>query len=173
MIAKEIAGSEEAFVAMMNRKAAEMGLEDTHFDNAVGFDSANNYTTAAEMAMIMSYAMQSTDIASFLAVRSGDYGIKSYYLKDGVEASYTVTLKNSLSSRLEKYPAFKLTTSRLVATKTGYTTESFMVLTAESLQSHQKYVLVLGETNSGEITLTQKFKNTMMDIEKILNTYIK
>ena len=173
MIAKEIAGSEEAFVALMNQKAAQMGLKDTNFDNAVGFDSENNYTTAGEMAMIMSYAMQSAKIKNYLAVRSDDYVIKSYYWMDGMEDDYPVTLKNSLNSRLEKYPAFKLSTSRLLATKTGYTTESFMVLTAESNTSKKQYVLVVGEQDSGDIKLTQKFKNTMIDIEKILNTYIK
>ena len=172
MIALEVAGSEEAFVARMNQKAAEMGLTNTHFDNAVGFDSENNYTTASEMAMIMSYAMQSSHIANYLAVRSNDYGIKSYYLKDGVETSYTVTLKNSLNSRLEKY-AMQLSTSKLLATKTGYTTESYMVLTAEGLSTGKRYVLVVGEKDSGDITLTQKFKNTMIDIEKMLNTYAK
>jgi hypothetical protein len=120
----------------------------------------------------MSYAMQSTRISDYLAVRSGDYAIRSYYLKDGAEASYPVTFKNSLNSRLEKY-AMKLSTSKLVATKTGYTTESFMVLTAQGLSTGKRYVLVVGEKESGDISLTQKFKNTMIDIEKILNTYAK
>lgn len=173
MVVKEVAGTEEAFVALMNQKASEMGLKDTHFDNAVGFDSANNYTTAGEMAMIMSYAMQSTDIRNYLSVQPGDHQIRSYYWMDGREDSYPVTLKNSLNSRLDKYSAFKLSTSRLLATKTGYTTESFMVLTAESSASKKQYVLVVGEQDSGDISLTQKFKNTMIDIEKILNTYIK
>lgn len=173
MIAREVAGSEEAFVEMMNQKAVDMDLTNTHFDNAVGFDSANNYTTASEMATIMSYAMQSEKIKAYLAVRSEDHDIKSYYLKDGQEVSYTVTLKNSLNSRLEKYSAFKLTTSKMLATKTGYTTESFMVVAAEGNTSKRQYVLVLGEKDSGDITLTQKFKNTMIDIESILNTYVK
>ena len=174
MIAKEVAGSEEAFVELMNQKATEMGLTNTHFDNAVGFDSANNYTTATEMAMIMSYAMQNSHIANYLAVRNEEYYyIKGYYWKDdGTEASYPVRLDVSLYSRLEKY-AMKLSTSKLVATKTGYTTESFMVLTAQGLSTGKRYVLVVGERESGDISLTQKFKNTLIDIEKILNTYAK
>ena len=175
MVALEIAGSEEAFVALMNQKAAEMGLQNTHFDNAVGIDSENNYTTATEMAMIMSYAMQNSHIANYLAARDEEYYyIKSYYWKDdGTEASYPVRLDVSLHSRLEKYSAFKLSTSKLLATKTGYTTESFMVLTAQGLSTGKRYVLVVGEKESGDISLTQKFKNTMIDIEKILNTYAK
>ncbi len=174
MIAKEVAGSEEAFVALMNQKAQEMGLVSTHFDNVVGFDSTENYTTAAEMAIIMSYAMQSDFIADVLAARKDDYTIKSYYYTEsGEEKSYNVTLKNSLNSRLNKYPAFSLSTSALSATKTGYTTESFMVALAKSNSSQKQYVLVLGSAGSGNITMTQKFKNTMIDMESILNHYIQ
>lgn len=173
LIACEVAGSEEAFVALMNQKAEQMGLKNTHFDNAVGFDSPNNYTTASEMAMIMTYAMQSDLIVDLLAARESNYDINSYYLDRGQEKTYKVTFKNSLSSRLEKYPAFALTTSRLLATKTGYTTESFMVAAAEGTQSKDRYVLVLGNLNSGATTVTQKFKNTMVDIENLLNTYAK
>lgn len=173
LIVCEVAGSEEAFVAMMNQKAKEMGLQDTHFDNAVGFDSPNNYTTAREMAMMMTYAMQSPYIAEFLAVRSENHEIRSYFWQDGIEKNYPVTLINSLNSRLNKYPAFHLTTSKLLATKTGYTTESFMVAAAEGSQTKDRYVLVLGNRDSGASTLTQKFKNTMIDMESLLNTYTK
>ena len=124
--------------------------------------------------MIMSYAVQNSHIANYLAARDEEYYyIKSYYWKDdGTEASYPVRLDVSLHSRLEKY-AMKLSTSKLLATKTGYTTESYMVLTAASTTTGKRYVLVIGEKDSGDITLTQKFKNTMIDIEKILNTYAK
>lgn len=173
LIVCEVAGSEEAFVALMNQKAEQMGLKNTHFDNAVGFDSPSNYTTATEMAMIMAYAMQSDMIRDCLAARESDYDIKSYYIKDGHEDTYKVTFKNSLSSRLEKYPSFSLTTSRLLATKTGYTTESFMVAAVEGTQSKDRYVLVLGNQDSGDTSITQKFKSTMIDLEFLFNTYAK
>ena len=70
MIVKEVAGSEEAFVNLMNAKARELGLSDTQFDNAVGFDSDTNVTTARDMAQIMAYAMQSTFIADILKPRT-------------------------------------------------------------------------------------------------------
>lgn len=173
MIVKEVAASEEAFVALMNQKAQEMGLTDTHFDNAVGFDSAENYTTAREMAMMMSYAMQCDMIAEVLQARTTDYVIKGHYSMDGAEKNYPVTLKNSLSGRLEKYPTFHLNTAKLTATKTGYTDQSFMVAAAEGLESHARYVLVLGNQTSSATTVTEKFRNTMIDIELILNTYSK
>ena len=49
------------------------------------------------MDQVMSYAMQSAKIKTYLAVRSDDYVIKSYYWMDGQEDDYPVTLKNSKS----------------------------------------------------------------------------
>ena len=100
MIVKEVAGSEEAFVNMMNAKARELGLVDTQFDNAVGFDSTTNVTTARDMAQIMAYAMQSELIADILKPRTANYTITATWDKDGVPTTYNVNLKPSYKSRL-------------------------------------------------------------------------
>jgi D-alanyl-D-alanine carboxypeptidase (penicillin-binding protein 5/6) len=57
-LAIHTAGSEEAFVELMNEKAAELGLTDTHFTNCSGLHNADHYSTAVEIAMILDYAMQ-------------------------------------------------------------------------------------------------------------------
>ena len=44
--AEHIAGSEEAFVKLMNNKAEELGLKCTHFTNTVGLHDENHYSTA-------------------------------------------------------------------------------------------------------------------------------
>lgn len=175
MIAKEIGGSEEGFVAMMNAKAQELGLSDkTHFDNAVGFDSEGNQTTARDMAMIMAYAMQSDLIADILMPRDDRYGIKAYYKDDfGVEKSYDVWLTCSFESRMKKYPSFSLSTVKLNATKTGYTEESFIVCSATGKTSADQYILVLGNQETAHTTITQKFAATMKDIEYLYNTHAK
>ena len=51
------AGSEEAFVALMNEKAQELGLKDTHFVDASGLHDENHYTTLSDMAIIMQAAL--------------------------------------------------------------------------------------------------------------------
>lgn len=52
-VAEYIAGSEEAFVDMMNAKAAELGMVDTHFEDCCGLtDSDNHYTTAKDVAIM-------------------------------------------------------------------------------------------------------------------------
>ena len=51
--AEFIAGSEEEFVKMMNDKAAELGMNDTHFEDCCGLtDSDNHYTTAKDVAIM-------------------------------------------------------------------------------------------------------------------------
>lgn len=52
-VAEHIAGSEEAFVEMMNEKAAELGMADTHFEDCCGLtDSDGHYTTARDVAVM-------------------------------------------------------------------------------------------------------------------------
>ena len=52
-VAEHIAGSEEAFVAMMNQKAEELGMVDTHFEDCSGLtDSDNHYSTAKDVAIM-------------------------------------------------------------------------------------------------------------------------
>ncbi len=57
-LATYIAGSEEAFVEMMNDKAKDLGLENTHFVNTSGLHDDNHYSTAYEFSVILRYAME-------------------------------------------------------------------------------------------------------------------
>ncbi len=173
MIVKEIAGTEEAFVDLMNAKARELGLYDTEFDNAVGFDSTTNVTTARDMAQIMAYAMQCELIADILKPRTANYTITAYWEKDGVPTPYNVSLKPSFKSRIDKYPDFALTGVDIEACKTGYTNESFIVTSVISKTTGARYILVLGDRDNGAAeSITVKFKRTMMDMETILNTFV-
>ena len=57
VIAKEIAGSEEKFVELMNKKAQEIGMTNTTFSNPHGLDEeTKNYSTARDMAKLSTYA---------------------------------------------------------------------------------------------------------------------
>jgi D-alanyl-D-alanine carboxypeptidase (penicillin-binding protein 5/6) len=57
VLAEGCSGSEQAFVALMNAKAAELGLNDTHFTNCHGLDAEGHYSTAADLAALARYAM--------------------------------------------------------------------------------------------------------------------
>lgn len=60
-LAVYVAGSESNFVAMMNNKAKEIGMENTNFTNPHGTHNENHYTTAADMAKLAIYAYQNKD----------------------------------------------------------------------------------------------------------------
>jgi serine-type D-Ala-D-Ala carboxypeptidase (penicillin-binding protein 5/6) len=51
-LAVAAAGSEERFVAQMNRHAAALGLADTHYANTIGLDERGNYSSAADLATL-------------------------------------------------------------------------------------------------------------------------
>ena len=51
-MAEHIAGSEEQFVQMMNEKAAQIGMRNTHFVNCYGLDTDGHYTTAMDVALM-------------------------------------------------------------------------------------------------------------------------
>ena len=57
-IAVAVAGSVEEFAALMNQKAHELGLVDTHFVNPHGLDHQDHYTTAKELALITRAALE-------------------------------------------------------------------------------------------------------------------
>lgn len=56
-----VAGSVENFVSMMNDRAAELGCQNTHFVNANGLPDPDHYTTAHDLALILSAAIQNED----------------------------------------------------------------------------------------------------------------
>ena len=62
-VALSLADSLEAFAKIMNEKAREIGMNDTSFVTPSGLDDENHYSTAHDMALLMSYAMKNADFA--------------------------------------------------------------------------------------------------------------
>ncbi len=73
-IAESVAGSEERFVELMNRKARELGLENTHFDNPTGLDGETHYTTALELACITAEAMKNEAFRTIFSSKNYSLG---------------------------------------------------------------------------------------------------
>jgi D-alanyl-D-alanine carboxypeptidase len=68
-IAIEIAGSVEGFCGMMNEKAAELGLCDTHFTNPHGLYDDAHYTTAYDLAVITAAALENDTVREIVATK--------------------------------------------------------------------------------------------------------
>lgn len=69
-IAEHIAGSEEKFAEMMNKKAREIGVNSTHFTNPHGLSDEEHYTTAKDLAKITAYGLKNPVFAEIVKTKS-------------------------------------------------------------------------------------------------------
>lgn len=170
-----VSETEEAFVDLMNGKVAELNLKNTHFDNAIGYASENNYTTAEDMAVIMAYAMQNDLIADILGKEVYKSTAAGYNSAGEFKPSFPISFYSTLfgdhdGSRMAAYKtqygkAFTLSTTKLVAGKTGMTEDNYCLVSyAVSNSNGKAYVLVLGQAS--------KKYYTMYDVKAILDAYI-
>ena len=65
-----IAGNSEAFSKLMNQRAATIGMKNTHFVTPSGLDDENHYSTAYDMALLMSYALENKSFAQLTSQKS-------------------------------------------------------------------------------------------------------
>lgn len=124
---EHVAGSEESFVELMNVKAQTIGLRDTHFANACGFDAPTHYSTASDLAKLTIVAMEQptfkTLVRSKLEVISSINTNRSYLLRN----------TNHLLGRM---PGVE-------GVKTGFTSKAGRCLVAKVSHQGRELLLVL------------------------------
>lgn len=117
-LAEHIAGSEEAFVQMMNQRAQELGLTDTHFVNCTGLDDGENasehLTTAHDIAVMSRELLRHDEIRKYTTiwmdtVRNGQFGLSNtnklvrfYEGTTGLKTGYTSTAGHCLSASAKR-----------------------------------------------------------------------
>lgn len=113
-MAEHIAGSEAAFVARMNKRAQELGMYDTNFENCNGLPSENHYTTAYDIALMSAELIKHEKILEYTSIwmdtiRGGAFGLdntnkmlKSYKGMLGLKTGYTKTAGSCLSGVAER-----------------------------------------------------------------------
>ena len=69
-IAKHVSGSVDAFVALMNQKAQEIGMTSTHYSNPHGVQNDDHYTTARDMAKLMAYALKNEQFVQIAGTKT-------------------------------------------------------------------------------------------------------
>ncbi len=67
-MAEHLCGSEEAFAAKMNERAAQLGMKDTHFVNCNGLDAPGHFTSAYDIALMSRELMRHKDIFKFTTI---------------------------------------------------------------------------------------------------------
>lgn len=69
-VAVAVAGSYDDFASLMNEKASQLGMLDTHFITPSGLDDENHFSTAYDMALLGIEAMKNEDFASIVKMKS-------------------------------------------------------------------------------------------------------
>jgi D-alanyl-D-alanine carboxypeptidase (penicillin-binding protein 5/6) len=114
MLAEYVAGSQEAFVEMMNEKLDELGLSDTaHFTNCIGIYDQNHYCTLTDMAMILKAAEENALCHEILNART-------YTTSPTSEHPEGITISNWFMRRIED----KDTNGEVMGAKTGFVNQS-------------------------------------------------
>lgn len=143
-LAEAVGGSEEGFVAMMNREAQRMGMKNTHFSNTDGIPDPNHYTTAMDLATLTTriikdfpeyYSMYSQKEFTYNKIRQPNRNRLLYIdpTVDGLKTGHTKSAGYCLISSAKRPLANVPNGSRrLVSIVIGTTTEA--VRTQESLK---------------------------------------
>lgn len=128
-----IAGSEEEFVKLMNKKAEEMGLSRTNFTNASGLHDYGHYSTVHEMALILEYAMQNELCRSVLTTKQYTTS-KTEKNPDGL-LLYSDTFNRMYGDEADGV--------EVIAGKTGYTSQAkHCIATYAITESGRPYIFV-------------------------------
>ena len=77
-LAEYAGGSIEGFAEKMNKKASDLGLNNTHFETPHGLDSDEHYTTAYELALLSNYALNNKIFAQIVGTKEYTITINDY-----------------------------------------------------------------------------------------------
>ena len=125
-MAERIAGSEEAFIDMMNKKAEELELKDTKFQNTTGLPVEEHYSSAHDMAIMSKELLKYEDITKY----TGKY---EAYLREDTDNKFWLVNTNKL---VRFYPGVD-------GLKTGFTREAMYCLTATAEKDGMRVIAVV------------------------------
>ena len=132
-MAEHIAGSVDVFVEMMNEKATELGLSNTHFVNVHGLDAENHYSTANDMDIIAVNLLKYPDILSYTSL------YEDYLVKPDGSKTWLVN-----TNKLVRFY------SGVDGLKTGYTSSAGYCLTATAKKDDIRFISVVMGVDSSE-----------------------
>lgn len=157
-IAEHVGGSTSEFVTKMNELAKKIGTTNTHFANTHGLDADGHYTTAYDLALITSYALENETFRQIVST-------KNTKIENGKDNSFRyLKNKNKLLNTLQG----------CIGVKTGYTSKAGRCLVSAVERDGMRLVCVVLNCGpmfeeSGELLdeLSKKYK--LVDVTKLYN----
>ena len=152
-LAYATSGSMDGFVALMNKKAEELGMTGTHYTNAHGLHNENHYTTAYDMALLMKYALKNETFRE--VIKTVEYTVKE------ADGKFTKTINTSNKLLYTKntdtedniYPY-------TIGGKTGETNYAgYCLVEAAEKEGVTLIAVLLGDNNMGGTSQYYRFRN--------------
>lgn len=134
VVAEYIAGSQPAFVEMINQRAAEMGCTNSHFVDAHGIKQTDQYTTARDMAKVVKECMKNEDFMEFFSCQRYEVPATDYF---GIR--YAVSTHNMMSAGSTQIYYNK----RITGARTGVTQERWRTIATTSQSGDLTYISVV------------------------------
>lgn len=138
-LANHIAGSEANFVELMNKKAAKLGMDNTHFCNTVGLHNEEHYSTAKDLAVMMRHCIRNKDFREMIE-SEWHYTGPSNVHPDGI---------TYYSSMFKSLPDPSVVGGQILGGKTGYTDTAGLCLASYAQIDGDEYILVTGGAPGG------------------------
>lgn len=135
VIAVHLAGSIEGFADIMNQKAAELGMTNTHFENPCGTHNDNHYTTARDLAILSQYAMKNEKFREIVKMPVYKIAPTNKYKTERVLVNTNLFLSTSRSVQ-HYYPPCN-------GIKTGHTSESGYCLVSSAQYNDTELLAVV------------------------------
>jgi D-alanyl-D-alanine carboxypeptidase (penicillin-binding protein 5/6) len=153
-LARAIAGSEEGFAAMMNARAREFGMLDTHFTNSTGLHDPEHYSTVRDLARLLFYALQNETFAE--AFTAQERATAPTNLREE-----GMTMTSNLFARIR---TVSFDGGRILGGKTGWTGAAGQCLASLAEKNGSRYIFV--STGNGV-----EPDGTAYNFEDALNAY--
>lgn len=132
-LAKAISGSEEQFAKLMNKKAKELGMENTNFVNASGLHNPNHYTTLKDLSKLLSYALENEQFKKIFTT-------SSHITKPLNSVKSGIVLNSTLFNKLWKPKLDNGVT--IIGGKTGYTPQAGLCLASLAEKDGKEYYFI-------------------------------
>jgi len=150
-LAEYIAGSERKFVNLMNEKAQQLGMKNTHFMNTTGLHHREHYTTVKDMSVLLQYALTNNEFRNVYTAER--YSIKPTNLHPEGITFTSRMFQNMTTSALPG--------GEILGGKTGYTEDAGLCLASLATVNGQEYVLVTvgaeGNPRTEQYNITDAF----------------
>ena len=148
-LAEHVGGSVKEFAELMNEKAIELGLTNTHFVTPHGLDDANHYTTALELAKLTDYAMNNETFVKIVGTKS------------------TTIYINNQSRQINNTNELLGVLNGVVGVKTGFTNNAGRCLVTETKRNNMDIITIV----LGADTKKDRTKDSVNLIEYTFSKY--